>query len=479
MIEQFLWWKVVAGQKYWTKYMINFLVRSIHLKADQDLARMKKTYPKTYLFRNFFCQQAWPGTVWIAAKAIQQSNLTNDAKPPARLSSGGSAMTTSDGWSLMSEPMRAFIAGIAKCHDEAQISTSWKELIQLMKLLTLATRKQCDNHFDYLVRMKKMPKLKNHGRVQRAQATMTKGSCIQMEQQLWWHNEIESVWEDHRTINQPSEEYKKLQPFFQINLDEAGVLGSTGVLQVVGSAEVKNHEKNTLDNCDLVTIVRIGSAGGTSGPWIFLTKQKELEKRCPLHNLEKNFHQVLPDSKVVCTDNAYMTDKTWVELAPLIAKGICSMPHIKDHPDWQVCLTLDGFSSHLVTAGLETFTAANITIIKEEGDTSQVNQACNQSVAKEDKKVIRESLDILRSHQKLAVIKQETIIVVCIDAPRKVKPNAWVESFKKMNQHPHFWVDFAQWCKRIESKLATRERFFRNRVGLFDAMPAFWKQMSC
>ncbi len=90
-----------------------------------------------------------------------------------------------------------------------------------------------------------------------------------------------------------------------------------------------------------------------------------------------------------------------------------------------------------MTAGLEPFTAANITIIKEEGDTSQVNQAYNQSVAKKDKKVIRESLDILRSHQKLAIIKQEPIIV-CTDALRKVKPDAWVESFKKVNHHPHF-----------------------------------------
>jgi hypothetical protein len=59
-------------------------------------------------------------------------------------------------------------------------------------------------------------------------------------------------------------------------------------------------------------------------------------------------------------------------------------------------------------------------------------------VAKEDKKVIRDSLDILQSHQKLAVIKQETIIAVCIDALRKVKTDAWVESFKKLNQHSHF-----------------------------------------
>jgi hypothetical protein len=86
-------------------------------------------------------------------------------------------------------------------------------------------------------------------------------------------------------------------------------------------------------------------------------------------------------------------------------------------------------------------------------------------------------LDLLRFYQKLAIIKQETIIAVCIDALIKVKPDAWVESFKMVNQHLHFRVDFEQWCKRIESKLATGERFFVNHVGLYDAMSTFWKQM--
>ncbi len=140
----------------------------------------------------------------------------------------------------------------------------------------------------------------------------------------------------------------------------------------------------------------------------------------------KNFPGVSPGSKVVCAENAYMTNKTWVELAPFIAQGICLMPHIKDHPNWQVCLTLDGFSSHLVPAGLVPFTAANITVIKEERDTLQVNQAYDQSVTKEDKKVIRELLDLVQTHQKLAIIKQETITAVCIDALRKIKPDAWV-----------------------------------------------------
>jgi len=122
-----------------------------------------------------------------------------------------------------------------------------------------------------------------------------------------------------------------------------GVLGSTGILQVVSLAEVKKHEKNTQENRDSITIVRIGNAAGNSGPWFILIKQKELEKDSPLHNLPRNFPGVPPGSKVVCTDNAYMTDTTWIKLAPDIAKGICMMPVIKDHPKWKVIVTLDGF----------------------------------------------------------------------------------------------------------------------------------------
>ncbi len=129
-------------------------------------------------------------TVCFAAKAIQQSDLTNDAKPSAWLSSGGSTIVQTHGKSLMSEQMRAFIADIAKCCDKAQIGMSRKEVIQLMKLLTSASTKQCDNHLDYLIRTKKMPELKNHGRVQRAQATTTKrmhpnGTAAPMAQLNW------------------------------------------------------------------------------------------------------------------------------------------------------------------------------------------------------------------------------------------------------------------------------------------------------
>jgi hypothetical protein len=201
---------------------------------------------------------------------------------------------------------------------------------------------------------------------------------------------------------------------------------------------VKKHEKTTQDNRDSVTIVCIGSASGKTGPWIFLLKgKKELEKNHPLRNLECNVPGVPAGSKVVMTPNSYMVDKALIKLTPFIANGICNMAVIKDHPDWMVCMTLNGFGSHLVPEALQPFTDAKMEVVKEEGDTLQVNQAYNQLVAKKDKKLIGDTLDNCRSNCKLAVLNQGTIVSACIHALRKVKRESWMASFKKVNLHLH------------------------------------------
>jgi hypothetical protein len=51
-------------------------------------------------------------------------------------------------------------------------------------------------------------------------------------------------------------------------------------------------------------------------------KQKDFEKNSPFKNLEANFHSVPPGSLVFATPNAYMTNETWCEIAPKLAKDI-------------------------------------------------------------------------------------------------------------------------------------------------------------
>ncbi len=371
-------------------------------------------------------------TICYHAKKLSENNTSTRSSNDA---GGGSSGWLNSGISevfersaddlsklLTTAKMRELIANTIKFRDEAQNGMTRKEVIQLLVQLTGGLAKLCENHYDWMNCAKKLPQLKNNGQVQYAQAMTTKRACIRVEQQLRWHNTIECVWEEHQQVNQPSDEFATLQLHFQLNLNETSVPGCNGNICIVGSAKVKKHEKTMQDNHDSVTIVRIGSASGETGPWIFLLKGKKgLEKNHPLRNLERNFPGVLAGSKVVMTPNAYMTNEAWIKLTPFIANGIRNMAVIKDHPDWMVCMTLDEFGSHLVPEALQPFTDAKIEVVKEEGDTLQVTQANDQLVAKEDKKLIGDMLDTCRSNCKLAILNHGTIISACIHAFRKVE----------------------------------------------------------
>jgi hypothetical protein len=177
------------------------------------------------------------------------------------------------------------------------------------------------------------------------------------------------------------------------------------------------------------------------------------------------------------TPIAYMTDNVYAIIAPELADGIPKMPYICDHPNWWVVVSLDGFGSHInVHEAQEAFYKRKILILKEEGDTSHLNQAYDQSVAKNDKAGMRANLDMLRPHIGTQ-LDQWYLITIAIDALKRVKATAWIESFTKVNLHPRSRMPFHLWLKKIDGKLGHRE-FFANRTSLFDAMPAVWKNLS-
>ena len=61
--------------------------------------------------------------------------------------------------------------------------------------------KVAENYLDYLIRIKKLGKLKKEGRVITAQATTSERSQINVEQKLRWHYLIEAEWEYLRKVN--------------------------------------------------------------------------------------------------------------------------------------------------------------------------------------------------------------------------------------------------------------------------------------
>jgi hypothetical protein len=179
--------------------------------------------------------------------------------------------------------------------------------------------------------------------------------------------------EEQTRLNKNSPEFIKVMEHFIFNLDKTSVLGNKGTLKVIGAADKKKHEKNMDDNqrqyhnCSFC-----GSAGGSEGPQTYLAKGKRMDYQS-LKNLVKQ-HGAPPGSTIIMTPNAYMTDEAWIELAPGLCAGIRAMPVIKDHPDWWVVMTLDGFTSHLGNEALKVFEAHKIMVVKEEGDMSHVNQ---------------------------------------------------------------------------------------------------------
>lgn len=125
---------------------------------------------------------------------------------------------------------------------------------------------------------------------------------------------------------------------------------------------------------------------------------------------------------------------------------------------------------------------ALIEAAKEEANTSQINQAYYQHVAKSDKLNIRSNITIAKSNKLFSKMTQWQLVVACInglvsnDNPDKNK-DAWIKSFQQVNCHPRYQVPFPQWSQKIDKELITGEQFFKERTSLYDAMPAVWKHM--
>jgi hypothetical protein len=93
-------------------------------------------------------------------------------------------------------------------------------------------------------------------------------------------------------------------------------------------------------------------------------------------------------------------------------------------------------------------------VLKEEGDTSHLNQAYDQSAAKNDKARMRMNLDSICPHIGVRH-DQWYLISIAIEALKKIKAAAWIESFTKVNLHPRHRVSFDVWLKKIDSTLSS------------------------
>jgi len=116
-----------------------------------------------------------------------------------------------------------------------------------------------------------------------------------------------------------------------------------GSVRVIASLSKKKTEKNTDDSRASIASLRIGLASGAQGPFAFLAKGVRMDRK----SIAKALKDCCPNgSQAIMSPSAYVTDDTWLNLVPVFANGIWSLDAIKDHPDWWMTLTCDGFSSH-------------------------------------------------------------------------------------------------------------------------------------
>ena len=122
---------------------------------------------------------------------------------------------------LLSEREVGIVADIIADRTDRNLPMNRPEVIEIiMQLSQCSIRKKAVDHYDYLVRMKKLKNLRNDGRVVSAQSTTTKRTQITAEQQLRRMETIKYAAKELRRLNKPTELFEELEDNFWGNLDE-------------------------------------------------------------------------------------------------------------------------------------------------------------------------------------------------------------------------------------------------------------------
>jgi hypothetical protein len=93
---------------------------------------------------------------------------------------------------------------------------------------------------------------------------------------------------------------------------------------------------------------------------------------------------------------------------------------------------------------------------------------------------MRGSLDFLRRTTKHTknVTDGWQLCHVALAAVRELESKVWIDSFRKVNLHPHYRVSFPEWCKRIAHHLQGGLSFKPEEViDPYVMLPAFWHGM--
>lgn len=389
---------------------------------------------------------------------------------------------------ILSEENSEFLCQVAIRADRANEGLTPADIItKIQRMQPELSERQAANHYSRSFLKKHKGRLKS--KPVKAQKTTSRRSQCTVAQQFRWFNMYGKALQFLREKNtgvcrKTGKSFGELIEHFIIGGDETCLIADAdGDMKIVGEFGRKKHEKRVSDCRSSCTMYRSGTSAGNNGPTVFVMQGVRAQR-----GFNEKFlvdHGCEVGSHIQMTENAFMTLDAWLALTPRLIKGYRSLPFIEWNPQWWVVEILDGFGAHLTSLGaLRLRMTALVLTIKEEGDSSSINQAYDKLVAKSDKMVQRRTLGFLRTIKNSnGFITQWDLIYCGLNAINitKKNPEIWINSFIAVNLHPRHQIPFADWCKKIEPFMKAADSFDlvtqSKTIDTYKLLPAYWQAM--
>ena len=146
-----------------------------------------------------------------------------------------------------------------------------------------------------------------------------------------------------------------------------------GNVKIIGSAGERKHKNILQDSRVSITLVRTGSAGGSTDPTDFLLKGENATVIILIVFLEDR--GLAPGSTVIMTENSFMTNVAWAQCTKRLIKGYRSVTYMKENPQRDIVKLLDGFLSHeRVLFAIKARKKAGIVSLKEDCRLASIHE---------------------------------------------------------------------------------------------------------
>jgi hypothetical protein len=164
-----------------------------HLAVNGDVAAATKAVGKSHPTIVVKRQTANSWLKKLQKEAVAKTNNDDSDQKLASFDRHAKAKTDliNNKSSLTSNADREFLQSVIKTRDERNAGMTRKEVICVIAEIGSVPFKAAENHLDYLIRSKKLPELKNSGRIVSAQATTTNRTAITTEKLLRTHTSQE------------------------------------------------------------------------------------------------------------------------------------------------------------------------------------------------------------------------------------------------------------------------------------------------